>query len=262
MGQLLCLLADRLRPGTPLTDRLFDWQGDISSSGHSVPLRLAGALHRLVLSDKDAALSAAYPPNRVNDDALWIAVSNALEYHETQILKWLDSPPQTNEVRRSAALIPVGQYLANRFDLPMMVSELGASAGLNLNWHRFRLDIQGQSFGPADAKVILAPDWIGTTPAQANVNVIERRGVDLSPVNTDVKDDRIRLKSYLWADQPHRMSLTENAMRLPRAPVDRGDAIDWLTTRLPQQENGCLHLIYHTIAWQFFPRMHKNPVNC
>ncbi|MGR3291693.1 MAG: DUF2332 domain-containing protein [Paracoccaceae bacterium] len=254
MAQLLNLLADRLRPGTPVSDRLFNWPGQINSSGHSVPLRLAGSLHRLVLSGQDTDLAAAYPPHQVNDDMLWAAVSKALNTHSDLILQWLNSPPQTNEVRRAAALIATGQLLAARFKLPMMVSELGASAGLNLNWDKFRLDLCAHSFGPAQAKVTLSPDWTGTPPPQAAITVTDRRGVDLSPVNTDNPDDRTRLKSYIWPDQPHRMALTENAMALPRAPVDKAGAIDWLARRLPNQPDGTLHLIYHTIAWQYFPQ--------
>jgi len=253
MGQLLNLLADRLRPATPLTDRLFNWSGDISSIGHSVPLRLAGALHRLVLSGQNAALAATYPPNRVDDETLWNAVSQALIRHDQTILNWLNSPPQTNEVRRTAALIAVGQLLADRFGLPMMVSELGASAGLNLNWNRFRLDVAGQSFGAPGATVVLTPDWTGNLPPAAAVNIIDKRGVDLLPVDISNTSDRLRLKSYLWPDQPARMTLTENAIALPGVPVDQGDAIDWLKTRLPGQSDDTLHLIYTTIAWQYFP---------
>ncbi len=253
MGQLLNLQADRLSPGTPVTDRLFNWPGQINSSGQSVPLRLAGALHRLVLTGQDANLAAVYPPNSVDDNTLWAAVSQALDTHGAQILHWLNSPPQTNEVRRAAALIPVAHMLATRFPLPMMVSELGASAGLNLNWDQFRLDLPSRSYGPKDANVILKPDWSGQPPPPANITVNDRRGVDLSPIDLASSDDRIRLKSYIWPDQPHRMTLTENAIALPRAPVDRADAIDWLATRLPQQPEGTLHLIYHTIAWQYFP---------
>ncbi len=252
MGRLLGLLANRLRPGTPVADRLFAWPGDISPSAQSVPLRLAGALHRLVLSGEDAALVAAYPPNQVQDDQLWRAVSNALEAHCDDVLRWLDSPPQTNAVGRAAALIAVGRWLGQAHDLPLMLSELGASAGLNLNWDRFALDIGGERFGPPDAGVVLSPKWHGDLPASVVPRVVARRGVDLEPMDMADGGDRLRLLSYLWPDQPERTRITRAAMDLPAAPVDRGDAIDWLDQRLPAQAEGRLHLIYHTIAWQYF----------
>ena len=49
MNQLMQLMADRLTPGDPVSDALFNWPGDRSASGASVPLRLAGGLHMLVL---------------------------------------------------------------------------------------------------------------------------------------------------------------------------------------------------------------------
>jgi len=252
MGRLLGLLADRLRPGTPVADRLFAWSGDISPSAQSVPLRLAGALHRLVLSRANAALVAAYPPNQVDDDQLWRAVSDALAAHGDDILHWLDSPPQTNAVGRAAALIAVGRWLGQAHDLPLMLSELGASAGLNLNWDRFGLDIGDARFGPTDAAVVLSPKWRGDLPAPVVPRVVARRGVDLAPMDMTDGGDRLRLLSYLWPDQPERAKITRAAMDLPAAPVDRGDAIDWLEQRLPAQAEGQLHLVYHTIAWQYF----------
>ena len=40
---------------------------------------------------------------------------------------------------------------------------------------------------------------------------------------------------------------------MARAPVDRGDALDWLPGRLAAARRGRLHLVFHTIAWQYLP---------
>ena len=76
MARLCTLLAEHLEPGTPLTDRLFGWQGDLGPRGDSVPLRLAGALHALKLQGH-TGLAQAYPPHQPDDAALWAAVSAA-----------------------------------------------------------------------------------------------------------------------------------------------------------------------------------------
>ena len=47
MARLMDLTAERLRPGTAVADRLLGWPGDVTSSGQSVPLRFAGALHAM-----------------------------------------------------------------------------------------------------------------------------------------------------------------------------------------------------------------------
>jgi hypothetical protein len=68
----------------------------------------------------------------------------------------------------------------------------------------------------------------------------------------DATTDSLRLRAYLWPDQPHRRTLTDAALALPHAPVDKADAIDWLTACLPHIA-GRTHMIYTTIAWQYFP---------
>ncbi len=251
MGRLMALAAERLSGDGPIGRRLFGWSGDLSPRGASVPLRFGGALHALVLSgDKD--LAQVYPPHDVDDDALWAAVERALTDHEADILAWLDNAPQTNEVRRSAAMIAAAHWLTARYGLPINLSELGASAGLNLMFDHFALEAGGARFGPADAGVVLAPDWTGPPPPKADLRINNRRGVDLNPLDPSAPEGQLRLRAYLWPDQTHRRALTDAAISVAAAEVDKADAIAWLATRLDPVP-GHLHLIYHTIAWQYFP---------
>jgi hypothetical protein len=60
MARLMAGLADGLAPGDPVADQVLGWPGDPSSKADSVPLRLAGGLHALVLTGQDPALAAAY----------------------------------------------------------------------------------------------------------------------------------------------------------------------------------------------------------
>ncbi|SFI61788.1 DUF2332 domain-containing protein [Jannaschia pohangensis] len=250
MGQLMGVIGARITPdhGT-LARRMFDWPGDVSSAGASLPLRLAGGLHALVLQGDDA-LVVVYPPNAVGDDALWDAVSGAMLQHEAFLHAWIDSPPQTNELRRAAVLRAMGQWLTARFGLPLELCELGASAGLNLNWDRFALTVRGQTFGPADPVITLAPDWTGPLPPDATPRITTKRGVDLNPLSPDT--DHLRLMAYLWPDQADRLARMDAALTLPAVGVDRGDAADWLEALTAQRPDTC-RLICHTVAWQYFP---------
>jgi hypothetical protein len=216
-----------------------------------VPLRLAGALHALALRGR-AGLAEVYPPAEVPDDVLWSAVASALEHEAVAVLDWLDRPPQTNEVRRAAGLIAGAGWLGARFGLPLVVSELGASAGLNLMFDRFALRAGGARVGPPDAALVLAPDWRGPPPPATVPPVLDRRGVDLSPVDPATAEGRLALRACLWPDQPERRALTDAALAVAAATVDRGDAADWLETR-PGPVPGALHLVWHSVAWQYFP---------
>jgi hypothetical protein len=250
MQRLMSGLADRLAPGDPVSDRVLGWPGDPSSRAESAPLRLAGGLHALILTAQAPDLAAAYAGG---DDPTGIALQT-IRAHPAFLLDWRTSPPQTNEVRRSAPLIAAAHWLTARFGLPLILSELGASAGLNLLWDHYALTVRGQSFGPPDAALTLTPDWTGPLPPHALPTILDRRGTDLNPL--DPVTDRLRLLAYLWPDQPDRIARTRAALDHAqglRPPVDQGDAADWLETRLATPNPGALHLIFHTVAWQYFP---------
>jgi hypothetical protein len=253
MGRLMALFAERLQFGSSVADRILEWPGDVGPTGHSVPLRLASALHGLVL--ERLALTEVYPPHPASDDALWAALVEAFDTQTKRIHRWLDSPPQTNEVRRSAALILGANLLSQRFGLPLVLSELGASAGLNLNFDRYRLG----PYGDLDSTVSLTPDLFGSLPPVSTLRVMDRAGVDLNPL--DPNKDQLRLLAYLWPDQPERLALTRAALALGPPKPDRGDAAEWLDARLSQPRKGALHLVYHTVAWQYFPAETKQNCN-
>lgn len=251
---LLRVIAGNLKRGTPLNDRLLDWPGNLGPSGESVPLRLAGSLNGLVLDKVAPDLARCYPPNPVpSDDALWSAVDAAMTDHADRLNDWLNSPPQTNEVARSAVLIAVGHWIRARSDLPLRLSELGASAGLNLNWDQYALALGDLVLGPENAALTLHPAWDPPPPPAAAPRVMERRGVDLSPLNAADPADQLRLCAYVWPDQTERLDRIRSAFAVPPAVVDRGDAADWLVSRLLEQPDKQMHLIYHTVAWQYFP---------
>ncbi len=256
MGQLMSALAPRIARGGPVYDRINGWDGDITPSGDSVPLRVAAGLHRLVLGGHAPTLTSFYPPYASGDEALAVAVEEAFEAHTDFFDRWLDNPPQTNEVRRSAVLIAAAHWLMARHQRPMRLSELGASAGLNLGFDQYVLQTVSESLGPPDAPLTLSPDWDGKFPAPADIVVADRRGVDLNPVDLGSEDDRLRLLSYLWPDQPDRLRNTEVAIDIALrlgTTVDADDAASWLEARLETAVPGVLHLVYHTIAWQYFP---------
>lgn len=247
MERLLAGLAEGLAPGAAVADRVLGWPGEAGPAGDAVPLRLAGGLHALVLTGADAVLAAAYRGGDPVEAAL-----AALRRHEAHLLRWLDQPPQTNEVRRSAALVAAGHVIATRFGMPLVLSELGCSAGLSLMWDRCRLTLPGTVRG--EGPILLQPEWDGALPPATPFAIADRRGVDLNPL--DPVEDRLRLLAYLWPDQPDRRERTEAALaevaRL-RPAVARGDAAGWLEARLAAPLPGRVHVVFHTVAWQYFP---------
>jgi len=252
MARLFTLLAESWPTETKLAEACAMYEGDVGPAGHSLPLRIAGGLHALRLKDTPG-LAALYPPNAPSDADLRAGILAALHDHDAVLTDWIKSPPQTNELRRSAALIPGAYLAAERFGLPIWLSELGASGGLNLMWDQFALEGPGWRLGPETAAVTLRPDWDGPAPSGERPAVANRRGVDLSPLDPTKPADLLRLSSFLWPDQPERLAMTRAAAGAVPAPVDAGDAIDWLEDRLAQAPEGHLHLVQNTVAWQYFP---------
>lgn len=254
MGRLMKLLADRLEPGTAVTNRIFGWTGNPATNADNVPLRLGGALHALKLDG--LALRDVYPPHDVDDDTLWNGVADAMAAHGPRVLAWLDTPPQTNEVRRAAVILPALALLQQRFAMSVELLELGTSGGLNLRADRFRLNLPGAALGPADASVVLEPDWTGASPPEKLPHVIHRSGVDLSPIDPATPAGQLKLLAYLWADQPDRIARTKAAIaetaRTP-ATIAAGDAGNWLEQKLKTPAPDRLRVVFHTVAWQYFP---------
>lgn len=258
------ILGHEMQPDHGLVARkILSWPGDPFPRADAVPLRLCGGLHALVLTGQDKALAKSYAERNPSAEVLL----NALITHEQHLLKWLDSPPQTNEVGRGSVIIAAARFLAERYDLPIRALELGASAGLNLNFQHFHLSPQGalppsgpkgpDSPGIFDkeeaGKVNLCPQWEGEYP-HAPFQVVAAEGVDLRPV--DPARDELRLLAYCWADQTARMARLRRAIELAQRnpnPVAKGDAGEWLKDRLAQPAQNHLTLVYHTIAWQYFP---------
>ena len=108
MGRLLAILADHWPYDSALGRKFAGFSGDIGPAGHSLPLRIAGGLHALVLSGAAPALAAHYPPQETDDRALREALLAALQEHGTFLLDWTDSAPQTNEVARFTREMAIG----------------------------------------------------------------------------------------------------------------------------------------------------------
>lgn len=257
MGRLMPLIGERLAEG-PVADRVLNWQGDPSPSADSVPLRLAGALHALKIESR--ALTDVYPPHDVDDDTLWSAVEQAMEAHADHILSWLESPPQTNEVRRSAPLTGALSAIAERYAGPVELFELGCSAGLNLRVDHYCIPTRDAYFGTAASPVWVATEWETGVPTTDPLPVVARRGVDLSPIDPATNEGRLKLLAYLWPDQPERIARTDAAIGIARsvpAEIAAGDAGEWLERVLSRPAHDRTRVVFHTVAWQYFPEATK-----
>ncbi|NBC95021.1 MAG: DUF2332 family protein, partial [Deinococcus-Thermus bacterium] len=86
--------------------------------------------------------------------------------------------------------------------------------------------------------------------------IAARSGCDRRPIAVTESEQRLQLMSYLWPDQPERLARTEAALAIARADppaLAAADAVDWLALRLAPRMAGHVHVIAHTIVWQYLP---------
>ena len=181
-----------------------------------------------------------------------MAVQAALRNHATHILQWLNYIPQTNEIGRSAELIATALMLERRFNLPLIVSELGASAGLNLLFDQFALSSHGFTYQPHKATLTLMPDLRGPAPPPGRFQIAGRAGVDLSPINPQSSEGFLRLCAYTWPDQTERLQQLARICPRQRVAIAQGDAADRFRLRLAAGYPKHLHLVFNTITWHYF----------
>lgn len=255
-ARVLRLLPGLLDPATSLGARLRDWPGEIGPSGASVPLRLLGGLHALVLGGD--ALALAYPPHEPHETALRDALARALADREAHLLAWLDGPPQTNEAGRSWAFVAGMLWLASR-GLPPRFGclEIGASAGVNLMLNRYAYDLGGVRVGPDEPVLRLQPEWRGPPPPDERIAIASLAGCDIAPLDLRNSAEALRLKAYIWPEHRERFARLEPAVTAARAePPDlvRSGAADFVEDRLTQpQEAGTTRVLQHSVMWQYVP---------
>jgi hypothetical protein len=224
-------------------------------SGEALPLRLMAAVHRLVLTGAAPELARAYPSAGGDGDPEWAwpALRELLAARAGELDALLDEPLQTNEPGRAAALLPGFLAVARATGLPLRVLELGASAGLNLNWDRYRYTGNGFAFGPEDSPVRLA--YVDDAPAPGDAaRVAERAGCDRRPLDAGSEHDALVLRSAVWADQVDRLALLDAALEVARRhppPVERAEALAWLERRLAEPAAGVATVVFHSIVVQY-----------
>jgi len=134
---------------------------------------------------------------------------------------------------------------------------VGASAGLNLRFDRFRYESPGFTWGDPASPVRLSPVFEGAAPdLERHINVLERTGCDAAPIDPTHEDGRLTLRSFVWPDQPARRARLDAALeiaaRVP-ATVERADACEWVAQRVAPAP-GAVTVVYHSIVMGYLGR--------
>jgi len=244
-GAVLRSAAEAVAAPGPVRDLFAPWAGlDVRGLvREAVPLRFLGGLHALVIDGLAGGLEEALEKAAARRDRL---------------AEFMRHEPQTNEVRRSACLLGGFLTVAHETGQPLRTFEIGASAGLNQIWDRYRYDLgPAGHWGDAGSEVALDTDWRGPAPPlDAPVRVAVRAACDRRPVDIRDPEARRRLRAYIWADQTERLARLDSAIAAALAAgvsVEAEDAVNWLSRRAAP-EAGFATVLFHSVFWQYMPR--------
>jgi hypothetical protein len=251
----ICLsLAEGLDERSRFGRTILLWEGHPLKD--ALPLRAAGALNYLVRGGLASELEPFYPPHEfVGVDALWPPISVTIERHDEFLTGFLSSPPQTNEVGRSAAILAGCLTIAERTGLPLETYEIGASAGLNMGFDAYRYRLGDATWGATESAVFIPCEWRGPLPPLlAPLTVRSRFGCDRRPLDPSSTEDHDRLLAYIWPDQTERVARTEAALEFAaHAPwrVENADAAEWVERCFEGVRPGAVKVLLHTVVWQY-----------
>lgn len=248
-----------LTPDSPYAEALAPWIGAEARQvfEDAAQLRLLAVFHYLSLCGRAPDLAVLYPPHETPEgEKLGAAMLAAARAHPEMVASFMASPPQTNEVARSLCLVGGFLTVAAETGLPLRCLELGASAGLNMNWDRFGYVFgEGAVWGDPASPLQLSCAWEGGLPPRPpGVRVVERAACDQNPIDVTDDDWALRLQSYVWADQTLRLERLRAAIALKRETgglPDRADAADWVEAHLHPRP-GVATVVYHS-SFIYYP---------
>jgi len=242
----------------------------------AVALRWAAGLHLLALLGLSPWVDL-WPPQEPGpraedaafDTALDAAIALAWRSQQPLLADALSRPPQTNEVQRSAALLPGLLHVAGRSRLPLVLLELGASSGLNLWCDRYRhapRPAPGQTawaWGDIGDPLTLQADWSGPPPwapaaSAPPLRILRRAACDQHPVDLREPAQALRGASFIWPDQADRLARLRSAqtaaarwMVAEGLQVQAASAADFVAQELRSPQRGAVTVLMHSVVWQY-----------
>lgn len=146
---------------------------------------------------------------------------------------------QTNEVGRSALVLPALAVLGAEQSKPVAIVEIGTSAGLNLSPDAYKLNYKlangtTVTVGPQHSTVHIATDNSNTLEAlplaeMRDLQLGMRIGVDINPLDVTNEFQARWLCALIWPDDQARFARLRAAVDLAASdPLDlhRGDAVE------------------------------------
>jgi hypothetical protein len=167
------------------------------------------------------------------------------------VRKELHRSTQTNEPGRSAvfqaviALLAVEQPSINLIDV-------GTSAGINLYFDKFPVRERDDD----NPLTLVCHDETNVDRSLRLPEVLTRVGIDSSPLDLSVDDDRLWLQACLWPEEPRRMARLDAIIATrpswPATTVLTGTVADRLSEAMAPGDPSCLTVVISSYVAAYF----------
>ncbi|MEM9822344.1 MAG: DUF2332 domain-containing protein [Bacteroidota bacterium] len=223
-----------------------------------VPNLFFAAIHYLLLKSQEEVLADYYPSIcKKKVEKIPIELFNKFcQDKETTIIAILKNKiVQTNTINRTAYLMPIFSSCFKEEPFVNLV-DIGCSSGLTMNFDLYTYDYGiGQEWGNSDVK-IKTNLRAGKLPYFKDMVTIKRKiGIDQNPLDLNIEDNAIWLKSLIWPDLSERFNrlaaaigmATQSQIELYQA--HQTQQFRKLIQQIPSQE---ALAVYHThVLYQF-----------
>ena len=263
-------MADDWEAGGVTRQICSGWES--SPTGTMIQLRYLAGIFRIVLRGEAPELAAFYPclhgsaPGPAPAERVWPVMREVAAAHVEELRQALHVVPQTNEPGRAAVLL-IGLFEAVRRHgiRRIRLWEIGASAGLNLYADRFRYVGPGWEWGPDGSPLVLSTD--APMVRVEDVEIVQRRGCDLDPIDPTTGEGADRLRSFVWPWHVSRHDRLSAALAVAQAEraagraavVDRAGAGEWLERHVAAVSVAGAGADVLTVVWQSITRMYWPP---
>lgn len=159
---------------------------------------------------------------------------------------------QTNEPGRSAIFQAVIALIAQHGHSSINLIDVGTSAGINLYFDQFPV----RATDDENPLTLVCRD---ETPVDRTLRLPEvhsRVGIDPSPLDLSIDDDRLWLRACLWPEEPRRRArldaIIAQRVSWPATSVLRGTAADRLDDAFALGDSSSLTVVINSYAAAYF----------
>ena len=260
-------LYERLAPLIAHDDPLLDLL-EAAPPMQRRPVLMFAATHALIMRHPAEAIARWYPSidagraRSPDEPALFPAFKSFCLAHADELQRlFRERRTQTNEVGRSAFLLPIFSSIGHRTGQPLYLLEVGASAGLNLLFDRYACHYSsGEVLGDPGSSVQIQCELRGSIAAPLDrpmPAIAGRIGLDIAPIHAGDPVESQWLRACVFADNIERAGRLAAALALARAnppELVAGDALEKLPELIAAAPRDARLCVFHTWVITYLPR--------